>query len=69
MKTSTMAVQVGVGGTRQALSFPIYQNAAFRHPAFGEITGCDYSRSGNPTPRLLRPCGSGRRHDPRIKFA
>ena len=68
MKTSTMAVQIGVGrDATGAMSFPIYQNAAFRHPAFGESTGYDYSRSGNA--RLLRPCVSGGRHNPRNKFA
>jgi cystathionine beta-lyase/cystathionine gamma-synthase len=32
-----------------ALSMPVYQTATFRHPALGESTGFDYSRSGNPT--------------------
>ena len=54
MKTSTMAVQIGVGrDATGAMSFPIYQNATFRHPAFGESTGYDYSRSGNPTRKVL----------------
>src|SRR5512137_1527039 len=54
MKTSTMAVQIGVGrDATGAMSFPIYQNATFRHPAFGESTGYDYSRSGNPTRQVL----------------
>jgi len=54
MKTSTMAVQIGVGrDATGAMSFPIYQNATFSHPAFGESTGYDYSRSGNPTRRVL----------------
>ncbi|MBA4422943.1 MAG: cystathionine gamma-synthase, partial [Syntrophus sp. (in: bacteria)] len=45
MKTSTMAVQIGVGkDATGAMSFPIYQNATFRHPAFGQSTGYDYSR-------------------------
>ena len=54
MKTSTMAVQIGVGkDSTGAMSYPIYQNATFRHPAFGQSTGYDYSRSGNPTRRVL----------------
>ncbi len=54
MKTSTMAVQIGVGkDATGAMSFPIYQNATFSHPAFGQSTGYDYSRSGNPTRRVL----------------
>jgi cystathionine gamma-synthase/cystathionine beta-lyase len=35
------------------MSFPIYQNATFSHPAFGQSTGYDYSRSGNPTRKVL----------------
>lgn len=54
MKTSTIAVQIGVGkDATGAMSFPIYQNATFSHPAFGQSTGYDYSRSGNPTRRIL----------------
>lgn len=49
-----MAVQIGVGkDATGAMSFPIYQNATFSHPAFGQSTGYDYSRSGNPTRRIL----------------
>jgi cystathionine beta-lyase/cystathionine gamma-synthase len=36
-----------------AVSMPIYQTATFRHPALGESTGFDYSRSGNPTRAVL----------------
>jgi len=32
-----------------AISTPIYQTATFRHPALGQSTGFDYSRSHNPT--------------------
>ena len=54
MKTSTIAVQIGVRkDATGAMSFPIYQNATFSHPAFGQSTGYDYSRSGNPTRRIL----------------
>ncbi|OPY63794.1 MAG: Cystathionine beta-lyase [Pelotomaculum sp. PtaU1.Bin065] len=54
LKTSTKAVQLGVGqDLTGALSIPIYQTATFRHPCFGESTGYDYSRSGNPTRRVL----------------
>jgi len=54
MKTSTMAVQIGVGkDPTGAMSFPIYQNATFSHPAFGQSTGYDYSLSGNPTRKVL----------------
>ena len=32
-----------------AISVPIYQTASFGHPALGQSTGFDYSRSSNPT--------------------
>jgi cystathionine beta-lyase/cystathionine gamma-synthase len=32
-----------------AISMPVYHSATFRHPALGESTGFDYSRSCNPT--------------------
>ncbi|CUH97080.1 Cystathionine gamma-lyase [Propionispora sp. 2/2-37] len=51
MKISTKIVHCGVGSDPRtgAISTPIYQNATFRHPALGESTGYDYSRSQNPT--------------------
>lgn len=51
MKIATQAAQVGLEwDTRTgAVSVPIYQTATFRHPALGQSTGFDYSRSGNPT--------------------
>lgn len=51
MKLSTKIVHCGVGSDPRtgAISTPIYQNATFRHPALGESTGYDYSRSQNPT--------------------
>ena len=60
IKTSTMAAQIGVGrDATGAMSFPIYQNATFRHPAFGESAGCDYSRSGNPTRQTITTMRTG----------
>lgn len=32
-----------------AISVPIYQTASFGHPALGQSTGFDYSRTSNPT--------------------
>lgn len=51
MKLETKIVQVGLGKdpATGAISTPIYQNATFRHPALGESTGYDYSRTQNPT--------------------
>jgi len=36
-----------------AVSFPIYQATAFRHPKLGQSTGFDYSRTKNPTRSIL----------------
>lgn len=36
-----------------AISVPIYQTASFGHPALGQTTGFDYSRSSNPTRLVL----------------
>lgn len=36
-----------------AVSAPIYQTATFGHPALGQSTGFDYSRSANPTRSVL----------------
>ena len=36
-----------------AVSFPIYNATAFRHPKLGQSTGFDYSRSKNPTRTVL----------------
>lgn len=32
---------------------PVYQTSTFRHPALGQSTGFDYSRSGNPNRQVL----------------
>lgn len=54
MKITTKAVGLGVAKDRTgSISFPIYQTSTFAHPAFGESTGYDYSRSGNPTRHVL----------------
>lgn len=36
-----------------AVSMPVYNSATFRHPALGESTGFDYSRTANPTRSVL----------------
>lgn len=54
MHTDTRAVHLGVGYDHKgAISVPVYQTATFQHPALGRSTGFDYSRSGNPTRRVL----------------
>ncbi|WP_305044035.1 trans-sulfuration enzyme family protein [Geoalkalibacter sp.] len=51
----TRLVQVGVGYDERtgAISVPIYPSATYRHPGVGESTGFDYTRSGNPTRKVL----------------
>lgn len=55
MKLHSKIVHIGVCTDEKtgAISTPIYQSATFRHPALGESTGFDYSRSQNPTRKVL----------------
>lgn len=54
MKTSTRCVQLGRGEDAYgAIVPPIYQTATFVQPTASEFGEFDYSRSGNPTRRLL----------------
>lgn len=54
-KTASRLTQIGVGKDEAtgAISYPIYPSATYRHPAVGESTGFDYTRSGNPTRQVL----------------
>jgi len=51
----TKLVHLGVCSNEKtgAISTPIYQNATFRHPGLGQSTGFDYSRTQNPTRKVL----------------
>ena len=42
-----------------AISTPIYQTATFAHPALGQSTGFDYSRTTNPTRQVLEAAMAG----------
>ncbi len=55
MKLQTKLAQVGINFDKRtgAISVPIYQSATFCHPALGESTGYDYSRTLNPTRQAL----------------
>lgn len=55
MNINTQAVQIGLEWDSRtgAVTVPVYQTATFRHPALGQSTGYDYSRSGNPTRQSL----------------
>ena len=50
-KIDTLLAQAGrcQDARTGAISTPIYQSATFEHPALGQSTGFDYSRSANPT--------------------
>jgi cystathionine gamma-synthase len=55
LKIESRLVQIGsqeepVTG---AVSFPIYQATAFRHPKLGQSTGFDYARTKSPTRKIL----------------
>jgi cystathionine beta-lyase/cystathionine gamma-synthase len=55
MHPHTLMVQAG---SRQdpatgAISTPLHFSAAFQHPALGQSTGFDYSRTANPTRQIL----------------
>jgi len=55
VKIETIVAQAGVGKDTEkgSISFPIYNSATYRHPALGESTGYDYSRTANPTRKVL----------------
>lgn len=55
MKIESQLAQIGsikepVTG---AVSFPVYQSTAFRHPQLGQSTGFDYARTKSPTRAVL----------------
>jgi len=55
MKMESRLAQIGTqcDPATGAVSFPIYQATAFRHPRLGQSTGFDYSRTKNPTRAVL----------------
>ncbi len=55
MKVTTRVAHVGVRSDPQtgSISCPVYQVATFQHPGLGESTGFDYSRTLNPTRKVL----------------
>jgi len=54
-KISTLLAQAGnrYDSKTGAISAPIYQTASFGHPALGQSTGFDYTRTSNPTRLVL----------------
>jgi cystathionine gamma-synthase len=55
MKLESLLAQAGLCKSEPtgAISTPIYQTSTFRHPALGKSTGYDYSRTINPTRKVL----------------
>lgn len=55
MKIESRLAQIG--STKEpdtgAVSFPVYQATAFRHPRLGQSTGFDYARTKSPTRAVL----------------
>jgi cystathionine gamma-synthase len=54
-KLATLLAQAGCrhDAATGSISTPIYQTASFAHPALGQSTGFDYSRTSNPTRLVL----------------
>ena len=57
----TQLAQAGTRWDQQAgaVSMPIFQTATFAHPALGQSTGFDYSRTSNPTRAVLESALAG----------
>jgi cystathionine beta-lyase/cystathionine gamma-synthase len=55
MKPDTILAQAGSrrDASTGAISMPVHLSATFQHPALGQSTGFDYSRTGNPTRQAL----------------
>ena len=55
MRIESRLAQIGSRADAKtgAVSFPIYPATAFRHPALGQSTGFDYSRTKSPTRSVL----------------
>ncbi|SFS69731.1 aminotransferase class I/II-fold pyridoxal phosphate-dependent enzyme [Marininema halotolerans] len=55
MHPETKLVQMGKGRCQStgAISCPVYHATAYEHPALGQSTGYDYTRTGNPTRHAL----------------
>ncbi len=55
MKMESRLAQIGSlqDSVTGAVSYPVYQATAFRHPRLGESTGFDYARTKSPTRSVL----------------
>jgi cystathionine beta-lyase/cystathionine gamma-synthase len=57
-KIETLLAQAGLDREEKtgSLCAPVYYSSTFRHPSLGETTGFDYSRTSNPTRKILEDC-------------
>jgi cystathionine gamma-synthase len=55
MNIESRLAQIGSQNDPQtgAISYPVYQATAFRHPSLGQSTGFDYARTKSPTRSIL----------------
>jgi cystathionine gamma-synthase len=55
MKIESILAQIGSQSDPEtgAVSYPVYQSTAFRHPKLGQSTGFDYARTKSPTRKVL----------------
>ncbi len=55
MKIESRLAQIGSTSDPEtgAVSFPVYQATAFRHPKLGQSTGFDYARTKKPDPHSI----------------
>ncbi|WNQ10202.1 aminotransferase class I/II-fold pyridoxal phosphate-dependent enzyme [Paenibacillus aurantius] len=61
MKIESRLAQIGSVSepVTGAVSFPVYQATAFRHPKLGQSTGFDYARTKSPTRAVLEEAAAG----------
>ena len=64
MNLESEIVHIGVRADDKtgAISTPIYQTASFQHPALGQSTGFDYTRTQNPTRQVVEKGIAGLEH-------
>jgi cystathionine beta-lyase len=55
MKIESLVIHGGVDGDERtgAVNVPIFQTSTYKQPSFGENSGYEYSRTGNPTREAL----------------
>lgn len=55
MKIESLVIHGGIDGDERtgAVNVPIYQTSTYKQPSFGNNTGYEYSRTGNPTREAL----------------